>query len=71
MATYKFGKYSTWEGYEYFAISKKTFFGWKEEKIWKLGYKFLGDFSKDDENKQKQQMMDAVDRLVNAGHTVL
>lgn len=48
MATYKFGKYTDWEGYEYFAISKKTFFGWKEEKIWGLGYKYFGDFSKND-----------------------
>jgi len=71
MATYKFGKYSTWDGYEYFAISKKTFFGWKEEKIWKLGYELFDEFTKDDENKQRQQMMESVDRLVKAGHTVL
>lgn len=71
MATYRFGKYSTWEGYEYFAISKKTFFGWKEEKSWSLGYGFLGDFSKEEEDRQKRQMMEAVGRLVKAGHTVL
>lgn len=68
MGTYKFGKYSTWDGYKYFAISKKTFLGWKEEKIWKLGYGFIDSFT---ESKKEQQMMEAVDRLVRAGHTVL
>ena len=71
MATYKFGKYSTWEGYEYFAISEKTFFGWKERKTWSLGYEFFDDFTNEDEIKQKQQMMETVDRLIKAVHTVL
>jgi len=52
MATYKFSKYCTWEGYEYLAISEKTFFGWKERKTFGLGYKFLGDFTKEDEERQ-------------------
>ncbi len=71
MATYKFSKYSTWEGYEYFAISEKTFFGWKERKTFGLGYKFLGDFTKEDEERQYKKMMESVDRLIKAGHTVL
>ena len=71
MATYKFGHYEMWDGYEYLAISKKTFFGWKEEKTWGLGYEFFGDFTKEDLKIQKQKMMESVDRLVKAGHTVL
>jgi hypothetical protein len=69
MATYKFGKYITWEGYEYFAISEKTFFGWKERKT--FGLSILGTHSKEDEKRQKQAMMESVDRLIKAGHTVL
>ena len=71
MAEYKYGKWKTCEGYEYFAIHKKTFFGWKKQKIWALGYDFFDDFTEEDVKRQKQKMMDAVDRLVKAGHTVL
>lgn len=32
MAEYRYGKYTWWDGYQYFAIEKKTFWGWKEQK---------------------------------------
>jgi len=69
MATYKFGKYSTWDGYEYFAIFKKTIFGWSEQKYW--GLSLFGTHTKEKELQVKAQMMESVDRLVKAGHTVL
>jgi predicted kinase len=71
MATYKFNKYKTWDGYSYFAISEKTIFGWKERKTFKLGYELFGDFTKEDEDRQYKRMMESVDRLVKAGHTVI
>jgi hypothetical protein len=70
MATYKFGKYESWDSYEYFAIHKKTFFGgWSQEKTW--GLSTFGTHTKEYEDKQRKAMMESVDRLVKAGHTVL
>ncbi len=70
MATYKFGKYESWDGYEYFAIHKKSFFsGWTCEKTWGLSQ--FGTHTNEKEEKQKKAMMESVERLVRAGHTVL
>ena len=69
MATYKFGKYTQWDGLEYFAISKKTFFGWSEQKYWKLS--FFGTHTKEFEEQQRLKMMESVERLVKVGNTVL
>lgn len=69
MSEYRYGKGTTWDGYEYFYIDKKTFFGWKEQKTWGLSY--FGEHSKEEEIKQKELMMESVDRLIKAGHTVL
>ena len=69
MATYKFTKRETFDGYEYFAISKKTFFGWKEQKTWGLSY--FGEHTIEYEKSKRKMMMEAVDRLIKSGHTVI
>ena len=44
MATYKFGKYTTWDCRDFFAIQKKNIFGcWTIQKSWDLGMSILGD----------------------------
>lgn len=69
MGQYRYGKWTTWDGYEYLAIEKKTFFGWKEQKTW--GLSLFGTHTKETEEKQRKKMMESVDRLVKAGHTVI
>ncbi len=70
MATYKFGKYEDWDCYEYFAIHKKSFWGgWTVQKTW--GLSTLGTHSKEFEDAKRKAMMESVDRLVKAGHTVI
>jgi len=69
MATYKFGKWESWDGYEYFAIHKKTLFGWKEQKCWVLSR--FEAHTKEFEEQQRIKMMESVERLINTGHTVI
>lgn len=69
MSTYKFGKYETWDGYEFFSLSKKTWFGWKEQKYW--GLSTFGTHTKEFEENKRKLMMESVDRLIKAGHTVI
>jgi hypothetical protein len=70
MATYRFGKWTSWDHYDYFSIEKKGFWGWSEVKRWGLGFNYF-DQSYSFEKQQNQLMMEAVDRLVKAGNTVI
>lgn len=69
MAELRYGKYVSWDGYHYFSIEKKTFFGWKQQKVWILSW--LGTHSEKFENNQREQMMESVECLIKAGHTVI
>jgi len=69
MATYRYGKWESWDGFKYFSIERKTLFGWKEEKYWGLSH--FDSHSPETEEQQKKLMMESVERLVRAGHTVL
>ena len=70
MSTYRFGKYKTWDGTSYYNIEKKTFFGWSEEKCWITSH-VEGLIIVKEDSVAKSEMMESVDRLVKAGHTVL
>ena len=63
MDTYRYGKWTSRkyynEGFQFYSVDKKTFFGWKEIAWWHInddGYK---------------RMMEAVEQLKKAGHLVL
>lgn len=70
MSTYRTGKWETWDGVEYYNIEKKTFFGWREEKYWVIS-RMHGLIKVQEDSVTKSQMMESVDRLVKAGHTVI
>lgn len=70
MATFRFGKHTTEDGVTYYNIEKKTLFGWNEMNYWIVS-KFNGLIVIENDSVAKQQMMDAVDRLIKAGHTVI
>lgn len=70
MATYRFGKHNTVDGVEYYSIEKETVFGWKEMNCWIVS-RLNGLIRIEIDSVAKQQMIDAVDRLVKAGHTVI
>lgn len=71
MATYKYGKYESWDGYVFYAIKKKTFlFGWEVQKRWPL-YHVLDYNININFDTERKELMDAVDRLIKAGHTVI
>lgn len=70
MCTYRFGKWTSWDGDEYYNIEKKTLFGWNEVKYWTIS-RAHGLIKVKDDSEAKQEMMEAVDRLVKAGHTVI
>lgn len=59
MDTYKYGCLKQHSGVKFYAIHKKTFFGWKELQWWKY----------DDDGKER--MMEAVKQLKDKGHLVL
>ena len=69
MSKYRFGKWETWDGIGYYNIEKKTIFGWREEKCWII-YRYFG-LEEYDKEEAKKAMMESVDRLVKAGHTVI
>lgn len=60
MATYKYGGWEQWDGFEYYALHKKNFWGnWVEIAWWSF-------------NKAgKERMIDAVEQLKKQGHLVL
>jgi hypothetical protein len=70
MSTYRFGKWTSWDGVEFYSIEKKVLFGWKEMNYWVIS-KINGLIKIQPDEDAKKQMMDAVDRLVKAGHTVI
>lgn len=70
MSTYRFGKWTSWDGVEFYNLEKKTLFGWKEMNYWVIS-KLNGMVKIQNDTVAKQQMMEAVDRLVKAGHTVI
>jgi hypothetical protein len=70
MATYKTGRYEDWQGVKYYAIHKKTLlWGWEEVNYWVIS-RYFGYEPVRSDSEAKKEMMDAVDRLVRAGHTV-
>lgn len=60
MATYKYGGWTQWDGVEYYAIHKRTFWGTWSEVVW-WHYTESG----------RKQMMKAVKQLKKKGHIVL
>ena len=70
MSTYRTGKWETLDGTEYYNIEKKTLFGWKEMNYWVVSRMF-GAIQIQDDSEAKSKMMESVDRLVKAGHTVI
>jgi hypothetical protein len=70
MATYRSGKWTSWDGVTFYNIEKKTIFGWKEMNYWVVS-KIHGLINIQSDEAARKQMMDAVDRLVKAGHTVI
>lgn len=71
MSTYRFRKTRTWDEIVYLVIEKKSFWGWKEVKRWNLYTITPTEEEKKYEVKATKKMMEAVDRLVKAGHTVI
>lgn len=59
MATYRHGDWIQHDGSEFYSIDKKVWYGWKEMNWWQ----------KTDDGKKL--MEGAVERLVEAGHTVI
>jgi hypothetical protein len=70
MSTYRTGKFETWDGVQYYNIEKKTLFGWKEMNYWVI-YRKYGSIKVQEDSEAKLLMMESVDRLVKAGHTVI
>lgn len=70
MSTYRFDRWQTWDGTLYFNIEKKVFWGWSEEKYWVISRRF-GEEVVMSEDEARRLMMESVDRLVKAGHTVI
>ncbi len=68
MGTYRFNKYSQL-GVVYFAIEEKRWYGWGEVKVFPLS--FGGTHTVEEERKAYKDMMEAVDRLIAAGNTVI
>lgn len=63
MTTYRYGKWTSNkyynEGFQFYSIDKKTFFGWKEIYWWRIS------------EEGHTRMMEAVKQLKEAGHLVL
>ena len=70
MSTYRYDKWINNHGLEYYNIEKKTLFGWKEEKYWVVSRWYGSDIVRTDE-EAKKEVMETIDRLIKAGHTVL
>lgn len=70
MSTYRFGTHETWDGVKFCSIEKKTLFGWSDQKYWIIS-KWNGYIKVLNEVVANKLMMESVDRLVKAGHTVI
>lgn len=68
MSTYRYDKYIAWNTTEFYAIDKKTFFGWRRIKTWNLGY--AGTYSDIEEEIIKGEVDEVVNRLIQAGNIV-
>lgn len=70
MSKYRFGRWESFDGTLFYNIERKTLFGWEEEKYWVVS-KYFGLRVIREDGDAKREMMECVDRLVKAGHTVL
>lgn len=66
MATYRFGKWISWDHYDYFSIEKKGFWGWSEVKRWGLGFNYFDQSYSDSFEKRIWLALDRISHKVAA-----
>lgn len=59
MSTYRYGKWTQWDGVQFYSVDKKMLFGWHEVEWWRIT------------ENGRSKMMDLVAQLKERGHIVI